>query len=220
MSWESYTKMASLVELLEPGRHYYRSSNSVVQVHDMRQKNLTLGGQEILTKDNLSIKISLSATYQIVDLVKALNSSENYLTQIYNACQIGLRKITAGYTLDEVLADKNAINTAILEKMQVPAEAIGLKFTMLAIKDIMLPAQIKQAYSATTLAKHEALKQLESARGEQAVLRKLANFSSMFDEHPSLLQARLIQAISQTNGNSIVFGTGETKPEVKKKKAS
>jgi hypothetical protein len=86
----------------------------------------------------------------------------------------------------------------------------------LAVRDVMLPANLKKAYSGALEAQKEAQKNLEKARGEQAVLRSLANSSKLYEEHPSLLQARVIQALANGN-NSIVFGADDKMSIAKKK---
>lgn len=88
--------------------------------------------------------------------------------------------------------------------VQSSTEELGLSVESITIKDIIVPASIRRAYAGILEAQKEARKKLEQARGEQAVLRNLANSSAMYDKNPALLQARLIQALSSGH-NSIVF---------------
>ena len=110
--------------------------------------------------------------------------------------------------LDQLLEKKSALDAKLFEKMLVAAEDLGVTMATLAIRDVMLPANLKRAFAGALEAQKDAQRQLEVARGEQAVLRSLANSAKLYESNPSLLQARVIQALSNGN-NSIVFGADD-----------
>lgn len=201
-------RRGSFVKLLGAGKHYYMRTRSVIEVMDMRKSLVTLPGQEVLTKDNINIKITLAGFYEISDPVRAKHLSSNYLAEFYSLSQILLRDLVSAVTLDALLEKKGEIDTQLLAGITGKAAALGLHVSALSIKDIMLPANLKKAFSGVLEAQKEAQRQLEKARGEQAVLRNLANSSSLYENNPMLLQARLVQALSGGN-NSIVFGAGD-----------
>lgn len=195
----------SFVKIVGAGRYRFLKSRTDIQVVDTRRTMLALAGQEILTKDNISLKISLSGFYEVVDPVKAKHGSQNYITELYSLAQIVLRETVANYTIDELLEKKNEMDEQLLARMKDKAGALGVAFSALAVRDIMLPANLKKAFSGIIEAKKEAQTQLEKARGEQAVLRNLANAAGLYDANPQLLQARIIQTLANGN-NTIVFG--------------
>ncbi len=181
----------------------YFKPNSSIEIIDMRKSLVTLSGQEILTKDNVNIKVTQVTFYNVADPEKT-RLSEDYFGEFYNLCQIVLRQVIGSISLEEFLDAKNAAEQQMLQIISEPAADLGLSVSRLAIKDIILPGNLRKAFSGILEAQKDAQRQLEKARGEQAVLRKLANSSGMYESNPALLQARLIQALSSGN-NSIVF---------------
>ncbi|HEX2591388.1 MAG TPA: slipin family protein [Rhizomicrobium sp.] len=190
------------------GRYRYLKSMTDVQIVDVRKTLMGLPGQEILTKDNVNLKISLVGFYEVTDPVRALHSSQSFQSDLYSLAQIALRDLVAQTTMDELLESKSELDAKLQTAVADGAASLGIMVSQLAVKDIMLPPNLKRAFSAVLEAKREAQRQLEQARGEQAVLRSLANSSGMYEGNPALLQARLVQALS-TGNNSIVFGADD-----------
>lgn len=193
------------VKLLEPGLYRYHKSRTEIVAMDKRKVMLNLPGQDILTRDNINLKVSLAGTYEVTDAARARHASQNYVAELYSHAQISLRDAIAGFTLDELLEKKGEIDALLLAKVADKAEAIGCTVSGLSVRDIMLPANLKKAFSGILEAKKEAQTQLEKARGEQAVLRSLANAAQLFESNPHLMQARVIQTLSNGN-NTVVFG--------------
>lgn len=194
--------------LLKAGRHGYFGTRSRIDVHDMRKRALSVNGQEILTKDNAGLRLTVVGFYQIIDLERAQLVSENYVSELYSIVQLAMRKAVSTVTVDELLVDKFQLNGVIQTEVAHKVSEMGLSVTDMAVLDVMLPAHLKKAYSGVLEAQKEAQKNLEKARGEQAVLRSLANSAKLYQENPSLLQARVIQALA-TGNNSIIFGADE-----------
>lgn len=211
-------KKGAFVKTLSAGKYHYIKSRSTIEVVDTRKTMLTLPGQEILTKDNVNIKITLVGFYEVSDPVKAKHQSENYMTEFYNISQIMLRELVGAITIDELLEKKGALDTQLLTGISEKVKGIGLSVSILSVKDIMLPANLKKAFSGILEAQKEAQRLLEKARGEQAVLRNLANSSGMYESNPMLLQARLIQSLA-TGNNSIVFSADDKLAVKEKQKA-
>lgn len=192
------------VRELGPGRYRYLDDKARIEVYDMRSQMLIAPGQSILTKDNAGVKITLSGRYEIVDALTAAHSSANYVAQMYDLCQIALRDLVSVRTLDELLENKTEIDSQLVAAVAEKARRLGVNVTALAIKDVILPANLKKAYSGVLEARKDAQRQLEIARGEQAVLRSLANAAKLYQGDPALLQARLVQSLAG-GGNQIVF---------------
>jgi regulator of protease activity HflC (stomatin/prohibitin superfamily) len=201
---------------LGAGAYRFLHGSTDIKVVDTRRAMVSLPGQEILTQDNISVKLSLCGFYEIKDPVKAHHATQNYQTEFYSHAQVALRDIVAGYTLDDLLSKKNEIDSLLLAKVAPASEALGLAVSTLSVRDVMLPASVKKAFSGIMEARKDAQKQLEKARGEQAVLRNLANASSMFDGNPMLLQARIIQSLSG-GSNTIIFNAPGQDPAPQKK---
>jgi len=208
-------KNGAFQKLLPTGKHWFLKKSSSIVTVDARNLSLNVSGQEVLTKDQISVKLSVSGFYQVVDAVKAKREVDNYLAALYAGVQTVLRDLVSAMTLDELLEKKAELDAGLFEKTKVIAESLGLEVPIISVRDVMLSAQLKKAYAGVMEAKKEAQRQLEKARGEQAVLRSLANSSQLYNEHPMLLQARVIQSLS-TGNHTIVFNADETVQVAKK----
>jgi regulator of protease activity HflC (stomatin/prohibitin superfamily) len=201
-------KDGKLSRELDAGHYRYLSKRSTIEVFDLRRRALDLIGQEILTKDNVSIRLSVVGQIQVTEPMKVLQQSESYMAEVYALTQLALRDAVSTMTLDELLVNRTALDQLIQSNVTERANDMGLSITNLAVRDIMLPPNLKKAYAGVLEAQKNAQVNLEKARGEQAVLRSLANSSKLYAENPSLLQARVIQALS-TGKNTIVFGADD-----------
>jgi regulator of protease activity HflC (stomatin/prohibitin superfamily) len=199
-------KDGKLSKELGAGHYRYLSKRSTIEVFDMRRRALDLIGQEILTKDNVSIRLSVVGQIQVTEPMKVLQQSESYMAEVYALTQLAIRDAVSSMTLDEILTQRSTVDQLVQTNVTERAKDMGLSITNLALRDIMLPPTLKKAYAGVLEAQKNAQVNLEKARGEQAVLRSLANSSKLYTENPSLLQARVIQALS-TGKNTIVFGT-------------
>lgn len=192
-----------------PGRYRYFRPRSTVHVVDMRRMLIALPGQEVLTQDQIAVKVTLAGFYEVADPARARHTAENPLAALYALLQIALREEVGRVTLDAFLEGKSDLGAALSARVAEGAAELGLQVSALAVKDVMLPAHLKRAYSGLLEAQKEAQRQLEKARGEQAVLRSLANAATLYARSPMLLQARLLQAVTGAN-NNIVFQAGES----------
>jgi regulator of protease activity HflC (stomatin/prohibitin superfamily) len=198
-------KNGSFVKVLGAGTYRYFAKTTKIATIDKRKTQLTLPNQEILTKDHVSVRVSLVGTYQVTDPVRAAHESANYMLEIYSHAQLALREEVAARSLDELLEKKTGLDEKLLSIVSARAADLGVTLTTLAVLDVMLPANLKRAFVGALEAQKEAQRQIEMARGEQAVLRSLANSAKLYEANPALLQARIIQALG-TGNNSIVFG--------------
>jgi regulator of protease activity HflC (stomatin/prohibitin superfamily) len=201
-------KDGKLVAQLDTGHYRYFAKRSSIEVFDMRKRALQLSGQEILTKDNIGIRITVVGQIQIIDVEIIMQTTESYMADVYAVAQLSLRDAVGQVTLDELLASKSKLDQKLQSDVAAKCSELGVAVSGLALRDIMLPANLKKAYGGVLEAQKEALRNVEKARGEQAVLRSLANSSKLYSENPSLLQARVIQALA-TGNNSIVFGADD-----------
>jgi regulator of protease activity HflC (stomatin/prohibitin superfamily) len=190
--------------VLDAGTYRLSRRHDTVITIDLRPVLYTLPGQEILTSDKISIKITAGGTYSVIDPQSAFTSGISYAATLYADAQTVLRDIVQVHDLEALLGDRTEINAALHAALSAKAAAIGLDVKDFTIRDIMLPAGLKKAFGGLLEAQKEAQVALEKARGEQAVLRSLANSSRLYAEHPTLLSARLIQALD-TGAHTLVF---------------
>jgi regulator of protease activity HflC (stomatin/prohibitin superfamily) len=200
-----YTR-GKLDGVIERGVYWYLPMNTTIVKVDERPRFVAVAGQEVLSSDGVTLKVSIAANYEITDPITAINKNQDYQQALYLELQMALREIIGKKTIDEVTEGREDISKLLLEKSLKKVGNLGLKLTSVDIKDIMFPGALKQLFAQVVNARKEGQAALEKARGESAALRNLLNASKMLEDNPNLLQLRLIQAINQSSGNTIVFG--------------
>lgn len=196
------------VEQLSPGRHVRWGHNITLDAQDTRKTFLAVAGQEVLTADNIAVKLSLVVTYQVVDPVKAAHETQNWQGDIYNAAQLAIRSVVSGVAAEALLTQRLDMSPQLLTRVQPDAAKIGLTIHAVEVKDVMLPADLKRAFGDVLKAKQEGQAALERARGESASLRNLANAARVLEGNPALMNLRVLQSLAaaQNAGNTLVLG--------------
>jgi regulator of protease activity HflC (stomatin/prohibitin superfamily) len=198
----------NFVQILGAGRHVRWGFRYTLTLADLRKCSMNVAGQEVLTADNVSIKLSLSLEYQIADPVMAAHETQNWQGDLHNVAQLALRTVTGGVAVEALLTQRLEIGTQLLARVHSKAAGIGINVLAVEVKDVMFPAELKRAFSEVLKAKQEGQAALERARGESAALRNLANAARVLDGNPSLMNLRVLQSISaaQNAGNTLVLG--------------
>src|SRR3990170_4402351 len=151
VSVESYEKAVLFIDgkfdkVLESGVYYWWKNNIAVHIArvDMRQQQLEVNGQEILTKDKAALRINAWAQYKVADIEKAVLENKEYDKQLYVAFQLALREYVAGYSFDELLEKKESIAPFVLQQVKEKAAALGIAVNGFGIRDIILPGDVKE----------------------------------------------------------------------------
>jgi len=207
-----YTK-GTLREVLAPGRYRIYRPHTLITKLDMRPRFISVPGQELLSSDGVTLKVSLAAEYEVADPQAAVLKSVNFESALYLLLQVALRELIGASKIDEVLEKRGFFSQALMEACGKRVEEMGLKLRSVNVKDVMFPGELKKIFSQTVKARKEGLAALEKARGETAALRNLANAARMIEENPALMQVRLLQHLSETPGNTLILGVpGATTP--------
>ncbi|SDE93584.1 SPFH domain / Band 7 family protein [Blastococcus fimeti] len=194
-------------EILEAGRYRRsRRRRSVVRVL-VRPRLLVVPSQEVLTADGLSVKVSLTAAVRTSDPRRWYEAVEHSDGFVYAALQIALREAVGARTLDELLAARGSLPDDVLAGVGAAAEAVGVVVDSLAVRDVMVPAELRRAAADVAVARAQGQAALERARSEVAATRALANAARMVAEQPALLQLRTLQAV-EAGGATVVLTTG------------
>jgi len=193
---------------LRPGRHVRWGRNFRVVPHDLRKTTHTIAGQEVLTADNVGLKVSLFVTCQLADVVKAVRETQDWYADLHNAAQLALRAVAGAAQAEALLNQRLDINAQLLARVQPEAAKAGLAVHAVEVRDVMLPAELKRAFADVLKAKQEGQAALERARGESASLRNLANAARVLDGNPALMNLRLMQSLTsaQGAGSTLVLG--------------
>jgi regulator of protease activity HflC (stomatin/prohibitin superfamily) len=194
-------------EVLEPGRHRRRRWRRRLVRVQVRPRLLVVPSQEVLTSDGLSVKVSLTVAVRSADPRRWHEAVEDADGFVYAALQIALREVVAGQSLDGLLAARGSLGEDVLNRVLEAAEAVGVAIDSLALRDVMVPAELRRAAAEVATARAQGQAVLERARSEVAATRALANAARMIAEQPALLQLRTLQAV-EAGGATVVLTTG------------
>lgn len=192
--------------ILGPGQYWLFRPTTTVTKLDARPRFVSVPGQEVLSSDGVSLRVSLAAEYEIADPARAVNEVEDFENGLYLTLQLSLREIVGETEIDDLLEKRAELGDRLMELSKDPAEALGLSLRRVDLKDIMFPGPLKKTFAQIVNARKEGLAALERARGETAALRNLANAARMLEASPALMQLRLLQQIGESGGNTIVLG--------------
>ena len=199
-------RRGSFRRLLTPGQYWLFRWTTRVEKVDVRRRFVSVPGQEVLTSDNVGLKVSLAAEFEVVDPPRAVNTVQDYEQALYLQLQIALRSIVGDVTADALLEKRQEIGSQLMTAGETTATELGLKLHQASIKDIMFPGDLKKIFTKVVKARKEGLGALEKARGENAALRHLANAAQLLENNPSLVYLRTLQALGDGSGNSVVLG--------------
>jgi regulator of protease activity HflC (stomatin/prohibitin superfamily) len=174
--------------------------NIAVTLFDSRLQNMEVNGQEILTKDRVSLRVNLSATWQIkhAELVKAeLADAKDYL---YRELQLALRTVVSTQTLDELLADKNSLNTQVLGIVSEKAAVYGIEVKTVGARDIVLPGEMKAILTQVVEAQKLAEANLIKRQEETQATRSLHNTAKVMEGNPVLLRLKELEILEKITG--------------------
>lgn len=184
---------------LTAGTHVWWRFNRAITVslYDGRLQNMEVNGQEILTKDRVSLRINLSTTWQIKhpEVVKAeLADAKDFL---YRELQLALRTIVSTQTLDELLADKNSLNSQILGIVVEKAAIYGIEVKAVGARDIILPGEMKAILTQVVEAQKLAEANLIKRQEETQATRSLHNTAKVMEGNPVLLRLKELEILEK-----------------------
>lgn len=198
--WGLLYRDGKFQKLLEPGACWRFCPPHILVKFDKRRLLEPVLGQEVLTGDNIGLKISLVAEYRIVDPVKLVNEVARHTVHLHNEIQLAAREAVAKRSLEDLLGSRDGIAQEVQDRVAERLAPIGLEILAVTLRDFMLSKEIRASHAAVLTARKEGEAALERARGEQAALRSLANAARLLKDNPDLLQLRVIQAVSAPDG--------------------
>ena len=196
---------------LEPGLHAYWTLGPSVRVDavDLRVKTLEVQGQEILTRDKVSLRINLTATYRFADAARAVSAAKDPLDHLYKEIQFGLRAAVGTRTLDALLEDKSAIDRAVAERVGPRFAEIGIAVDSVGVKDIILPGDMKELLGKVVEAEKAAQANVIRRREETNATRSLLNTAKVMESNTVALRLKELETLEKVTekvGNLSVYG--------------
>ncbi len=194
--------------LLGPGAHWVFQPFQSVQVIDMRSRVVSVPGQEILSADNISAKISLAIRFRVSTPEVAIASAQSFEQALYLEAQLILRDLVSALPIEELLQKRAQLAAQLRERLEPKAAGLGLILDTVGIKDIMFPGGLKQIFAQVVEARKSAQAALEKARGETATLRNLANAAKLLEGNPALVTLKTLQMASDGK-HTLVLGLSQ-----------
>ena len=199
------------IELLTPGSYgFWKSARQVqIEVIDTRAQASEVSGQEILTRDKLSLRVNLSASWKVVDARAAKSDVVDFKEALYRELQFALRTAIGTRTLDELLANKQQLDGVIFEQAAAKIATFGVHLISVGVKDLILPGEMKELLNQVVHAEKAALANVIRRREETAATRSLLNTAKLMEESPILLRLKELEAlekVSEKIGSLTVFG--------------
>lgn len=167
-------------EVLSEGRHvvrpalnlgFYRRPRTEIVLVDVRQRDLTIKGQEILTADKVAIRVSIIVQFRVVDPVAALHEVEDFELRLYADVQLAARRSLASMPLDEILTNRNRLSDDILRDVEKAAGGYGVAIARADVKDLVFPGNLQEIMNRVLAAERNSQAQLVEARTKAEVQR-------------------------------------------------
>lgn len=174
---------------------------------DLRTVTLDVPPQEVITRDNVSIRVSAVVYFRVVDPDKAFLQVEDYYYATSQLSQTTLRSICGQAELDEILAEREKLNMKLQEILDAETEPWGVKVSKVEIKEIDLPEEMKRAMAKQAEAERERRAKIISADGEYQASKTLLEAAKIMAESPITLQLRYLQTLTEiaTEKNSTIL---------------
>jgi regulator of protease activity HflC (stomatin/prohibitin superfamily) len=158
--------------------------------------------QDVITRDNVSVKVNAVIYFRVMDPMKAIIEVENFLFATSQLAQTTLRSVCGQVELDELLAEREKINTQLQEILDAHTDPWGIKVTTVEVKHIDLPAEMQRAMARQAEAERERRAKVISAEGEFQAAARLAEAAGIIAKHPQALQLRYLQTLREISSES------------------
>lgn len=215
---ESYEKGVLIIngeteKVLEKGVHYFWKNPIPISVAkiDLRQQQIEISGQEILTRDKAALRVNFFVRYKTTDINKALFENKEFDKQLHVMVQLAIREFIGINTLDELLERKTSISESILETIASKAREIGVEILGCGIRDIILPGEVKDIMNQVLVAEKKAQANIITRREETASTRSLLNTAKLMEENIMLFKLKemeYLEKITEKVNNISLSGGG------------
>jgi regulator of protease activity HflC (stomatin/prohibitin superfamily) len=188
-----------LTERLAPGRHAFWTVGRKIEVKrlDLRPQAVEITAQEMLTKDRIALRVTLTAFRRIVDPERVANAVPDVDAWLYRLVQFAIREAVAARTLDEVLSAKSALDAELRAFVRERLAETGIEVTELGVKDVILPGEIRELVNKVVEAERTAKANLIRRQEETAATRSLLNTAKLMEENPLLLRLKELESLER-----------------------
>jgi len=191
-----------------PGLFFLPLGLTSMKKISMRTVALDVPPQDVITRDNVSVKVNAVLYMKVFDPAKAVIEIENYLYATSQLAQTTLRAVLGEVELDELLADREKINGILKKIIDEHSDPWGVEVTQVAVKDVDLPQEMKRAMARQAEAERERRAKVIAAQGELQASQTLAEAAAVIGRHPAALQLRYLQTVTEIaaeNNSTTIF---------------
>src|SRR5881392_786809 len=175
---------------------------------DLRTITLQIPPQEVITKDNVPVRVNAVAYFRIVDPKAAIVQIENYMVATSQIAQTTLRSVLGQHSLDELLSEREKINAILQGIIDEATAPWGIKVSIVEVKDVEIPAGMQRAMARQAEAERERRAKIINAEGEFQASERLKDAANVIENHPVALQLRYLQTLLElgsSQATTIVF---------------
>ena len=175
---------------------------------DLRTITLNIPPQEVITKDNVPVRVNAVAYFKIVDPRSAIIEIENFMVATSQKAQTTLRAVLGQHMLDELLSEREKINEILQGIIDEATAPWGIKVSAVEVKDVEIPTGMQRAMARQAEAERERRAKVINAEGEFQASERLKDAALVIEEHPIALQLRYLQTLLEiggTNNSTIIF---------------
>lgn len=163
----------------------------------LRLVTLDVPPQDIITRDNVSVKVNAVCYFRVVDANRALREVENYLYATSQLAQTTLRSVVGQFELDEILSEREKVNAKLQQILDQDTEAWGIKVSKVEVKQVDIPETMQRAIARQAEAERERRAKIIHAEGEFEASRKLADAAAVLSTQPAAIQLRYLQTLTE-----------------------
>src|SRR5262249_25649622 len=190
-------RLGRLVGARGPGIIYLIPLVERMERVDLRTVTMDVPPQDVITRDNVSVKVNAVLYFRVVDPQRAIVEVVSYLFATSQLAQTTLRSVCGQRELDELLSDRERINQHIQEILDAQTDPWGIKVVAVEIKHIDLPQEMQRAMAAQAEAERERRAKVINAEGEFQAAQRLAEAAAIISRHPTALQLRFLQTLTE-----------------------
>jgi regulator of protease activity HflC (stomatin/prohibitin superfamily) len=175
---------------------------------DLRTITLNIPPQEVITKDNVPARVNAVAYFRIVDPEAAIIQIENFMVATSQIAQTTLRSVLGQHMLDELLSEREKINSILQGIIDEQTAPWGIKVSIVEVKDVEIPTDMQRAMARQAEAERERRAKIINAEGEFQAADRLKDAAMVIEEHPIALQLRYLQTLLEiggSNSSTIIF---------------
>src|ERR1044071_4946282 len=169
---------------------------------DLRTITLTVPPQEVITKDNVPVRVNAVAYFRIVDPKAAIVQIENFMVATSQIAQTTLRSVLGQHMLDELLSEREKINAILQGIIDEATGPWGIKVSIVEVKDVEIPSGMQRAMARQAEAERERRAKIINAEGEFQAAERLKDAAVVIEEHPIALQLRYLQTLLEVSSGS------------------